>query len=60
MATRSDLKKSVALTAFSLSTDREGGKLKVVVGSYSANGIYGTYVFSPSSVIGARSFPNPT
>lgn len=51
MATMSDLKKSVALTDFSLSTDREGDKLKVVVGSYSANGTYGTYVFYPSSAM---------
>ena len=48
MATMSNLNKSVKLTNFSLSTDREGGKLKVVVGSYSVSGTTGTYVFYTS------------
>lgn len=48
MATMSNLKKSVKLTNFSLSTDRADGKLKVVVGSYSVSGTAETCVFYTS------------
>lgn len=48
MATMSNLNKSVKLTDFLLSTDREGGKLKVVVGSYSVSGTAETCVFYTS------------